>query len=77
LNQTAEVEMEYRGKEYSVVQGPNGSWKWYVVLDGHTKSGKAPDRQAGIKFAEAEIDRLLLPPKPKKKRLIPPGSAGR
>jgi hypothetical protein len=69
--------MEYRGKQYSVVQGLDGSWKWSVVLDGHTKSGKAPDRQAGIESAEKTIDRLLLPPKPKKRRLIPPGSPGR
>jgi hypothetical protein len=40
-------------------------------LDGRTKSGKAPDRNAGIKFAEKEIDRALAS---KKKRLKPPGS---
>jgi hypothetical protein len=61
--------MEYRGKQYSVVQGLNGLWKWSVVLDGHTKSGKAPGREAGIKSAEKAIDRLLAP---KKRRLIPP-----
>jgi len=63
--------LEYRGKQYSVVQGLQGSWKWSVQLDGHTKSGTSPDRQAGIKFAEKEIDRALAP---KKKRLKPPGS---
>ena len=63
--------MEYRGKEYSVVQGLNGSWKWYVVLDGRTKSGKAPDRQAAIESAEKAIDRLLAP-KPKKKQRLRP-----
>jgi len=52
--------MEYRGKQYSVVQGLDGSWKWSVVLDGHTKSGKAPDRQAGIESAEKAIDRSAL-----------------
>ena len=63
--------MQYRGRPYSVVQGLQGSWKWSVQLDGRTKSGKAPDRNAGIKFAEKEIDRVLAP---KKKRLRPPGS---
>jgi hypothetical protein len=53
--------MEYRGRTYSVVQGLQGSWKWSVHLDGRTKSGKAPDRNAGIKFAEKEIDRALAP----------------
>jgi hypothetical protein len=61
--------MEYRGKQYSVVQGLNGVWKWSVVLDGHTKSGKAIDRQTGIESAEKTIDRLLAP---KKRRLAPP-----
>jgi hypothetical protein len=40
-------------------------------LDGRAKSGKAPDRNAGIEFAKKEIDRALAP---KKKRLKPPGS---
>jgi hypothetical protein len=48
----------------------SGLWKWSVQLDGHTKSGTAPDRQAGIKFAEKEIDRAMAP---KKKRPMPLG----
>jgi hypothetical protein len=64
--------MEYRGKQYSVVQGIGPSeWKWSIPLDGHAKSGKAPSRPAGVKRAEREIDRLLAP---KKRRLVPPGS---
>ncbi len=63
--------MEYRGRPYSVVQGLQGSWKWSVQLDGRTKSGKRPDRNTGIKFAEREIDRALAP---KKKRLKPAGN---
>jgi hypothetical protein len=34
-----------------------------------TKSGSAPNRPAGIKLVEAEIDRALAP---KKKRLVRP-----
>jgi hypothetical protein len=56
--------MEYRGKHYSVVQGiEGGMWKWTADLDGHTKSGRASSRAAGIKIAEREIDRLLAPTK--------------
>jgi len=61
--------MEYRGKQYSVIQSIGGKWKWSVEIDGHTKSGNAPNRLSGIKLAEREIDRLLAP---KKKRLAPP-----
>jgi len=34
--------MEYRGKQYSVVQGLKGSWRWSTQLDDRTKSGKSP-----------------------------------
>ena len=61
--------MEYRGKQFSVIQTIGGKWKWSVDLDGHTKPGNAPNRPAGIKMAESEIDRELAP---KKKRLVPP-----
>jgi hypothetical protein len=54
--------MEYRGKQYTVLQGLEpGSWKWSVQLDGRTRSGRAHDRQTGIKIAEKEIDRALAP----------------
>ena len=61
--------MKYRGKQYSVVLSIGGKWKWSVEIDGHTKSGSAPNRPTGIKLAEAEIDRALAP---KKKRLVRP-----
>jgi hypothetical protein len=61
--------MEYRGKQYSVVLSIGGKWKWSVEIDGHTKSGRAPNRLAGIKVAKAEIDRALAR---KKKRPVPP-----
>jgi hypothetical protein len=56
--------MKYRGKQYSVLLSIGGKWKWSVEIDGHT-----PHRPAGIKLAEAEIDRALAP---KKKRLVRP-----
>jgi hypothetical protein len=61
--------VKYRGKQYSVVLSIGGKWKWSVEIDGHTKSGIAPNRPAGIKLAEAEIDRALAP---RKKRLARP-----
>ena len=61
--------MKYRGKQYSVVLSIGGKWKWSVEIDGHTKSGNAPHRLAGIKLAEAEIDRALAS---KRKRLVRP-----
>jgi hypothetical protein len=47
--------MEYRGKEYSVVQGLNGSWKWYVVLDGHTKSGRLRTGKPGSSLPKQKL----------------------
>jgi len=62
--------MEYRGKQYSVVQGIDAVWRWSVpTLVGQTKSGTAPSRPAGIKLAQQAIDKALAP---KKKRLLPP-----
>ena len=63
--------MEYRDKPFSVVQGIEGNWKWLVSdLVGHTKSGTAPSRLAGIKTAQRAIDKALAP---KKQRLLRPG----
>jgi hypothetical protein len=63
--------MEYRGKQYTVLQGINGNWKWSVEgIEGFTRSGTAPGRPAGINLAERAIDKALAP---KKKRLRPPG----
>jgi hypothetical protein len=61
--------MEYRGKNYSVVQSLERNWKWSIDFEGQIKSGKAQSRQAGIKEAEREIDRALAP---KKKRPVLP-----
>ena len=61
--------MEYREKQYSVIQSLDGKWKWSIEIDGHTKSGKAANRPTGIKLAEDAIERALAP---KKKRLTPP-----
>jgi hypothetical protein len=64
--------MEYRGKQHSVVQGIDGTWKWLISdLVGHTKSGSAPSRLAGIKATERAFDKALAP---KKKHLRPPSS---
>jgi hypothetical protein len=64
--------MEYRGVEYSVVQGvERGKWTWSLSLDTNTKqSGQASNRPAAVTKAERAIDRALAP---KKKRLVPPG----
>ena len=63
--------MEYRDKPFSVVQGIEGNWKWLVSdLVGHTKSGTAPSRLAGIKTAQRAIDKALAP---KEQRLLRPG----
>jgi hypothetical protein len=52
--------MEYRGHQYSVIQGLDTVWKWSVPgLVGHTKSGKAENHAAGVKAAQRAIDREL------------------
>jgi hypothetical protein len=56
--------MEYRGKQYSVVQGLDSMWKWSVPsLVGQTKSGKTPNHAAGVKAAQRAIDKALAPKK--------------
>lgn len=54
-------------KPYTAIQTIGGKWKRSIDLDGHTKSGSAVNRMAGIKLAERGIDRVLAP---KRKRLI-------
>jgi hypothetical protein len=50
--------MEYRGKQYSVVQGLKSMLKWSVPsLVAHTKSGKTGSHAAGVKAAERAIDK--------------------
>jgi len=34
--------MEYRGKQYSIVHGLDGPWKWSIELDGHAKQLEKP-----------------------------------
>ena len=56
--------MEYRGKQYSVVQGLDTVWKWSVpTLVGQTKSGKAESHADGVKAAHRAIDKALAPKK--------------
>jgi hypothetical protein len=53
--------MEYKGKEYQVVQtaNPNG-WKWTVTLDDkRTRTGSGHSRNAAIALAQSAIDKLL------------------
>jgi hypothetical protein len=53
--------MEYPGVEYSVVQLPEGGWRWVVrFADGKNKTGVTPvSRGVAIKQAKYEIDRML------------------
>jgi hypothetical protein len=63
--------MEYRGKQYTIVQGaaPH-SWKWKVQLDEKTvKSGEAPSRDGARANVVWAVDRALAP---KKVALKPP-----
>jgi hypothetical protein len=53
--------MEYRGKQYTIVQGigPN-SWKWTVHLDEKTtKSGSTKTRESARTHAIWAIDKAL------------------
>jgi len=55
------LEMEYRGKQYTIVQGigPN-SWKWKVHLDDKTvKSGEAATRESARTTVVWLIDRAI------------------
>jgi hypothetical protein len=61
--------MEYRGKNYTVIQGVGPDcWKWTVQLDERTvKSGEASTRASAITSAVWVIDKALAPKKPKLK----------
>ena len=65
--------MEYRGVEYSIVQGvERGKWIWSSSFDTNIKnSGEASNKPAAVIEAERAIDRVL---DPKKRRLVPPRS---
>jgi hypothetical protein len=55
--------MEYRGKQYRIVQGIGpDSWKWTVQLDETTvKSGEAGSRAAAMNSVVWLIDKALAP----------------
>jgi hypothetical protein len=62
--------MEYRGIEYSVVQGiERGVWPWSVSVTNLLIMGRASTRPAAIAAAEHAIDKALTPIK---QRLRPP-----
>ena len=60
--------MKYRAKQYSAVLSIGGKWKWSVEIDGHTKSGSAPNRPAASSSPKSRLIGLA----PKKKRLVRP-----
>jgi hypothetical protein len=63
--------MEYRGIEYSIVQGiERGVWKWSASVAGVVVVGQAPNRSAAVAGAENIIDRALGV---KTVRVVPPG----
>jgi hypothetical protein len=52
--------MEYRGTEYTVVQGiERGVWKWSVSVEGMIVAGQGQTRAEAIAAAEKCIDRAL------------------
>jgi hypothetical protein len=63
--------MEYRGKNFTIVQGIGpDSWKWTVRLDETTvKSGEATSRSTAKTSVVWLIDMALAP---KKVKLVPP-----
>jgi hypothetical protein len=65
--------MEYRGKQYTIVQGIGpGSWRWTVHLDEKTiKSGQATSRSAAMTSVVWLIDKALEP-----KRVTPDAPSG-
>jgi hypothetical protein len=52
--------MEYRGIEYTVVQGiERGVWKWSASVEGVIVMGNEQTRSAAVTAAEKAIDRAL------------------
>ena len=61
--------MEYRGFEYTVVQGiERGVWKWSASVEGVIVMGNEQTRSAAVIAAEKAIDRALVI----KKGAVPP-----
>ena len=62
--------MEYRGIEYSVVQGIRWDlWKWSASVANVVITGQSHSKSEAVADAEKAIDRALAP---KKARLVPP-----
>jgi hypothetical protein len=64
--------MEYRGVEYTIVQGiERGIWRWTVSLGEPKmiKLGEGDSKSAAVAAVECAIDKVLAP---KKQRLMPP-----
>ena len=61
--------MEYRGIEYSVVQGIRRNlWKWSASVANVVITGQSYSKSEAVVEAEKAIDRALAP---KKVRLVP------
>jgi hypothetical protein len=61
--------MEYRGFEYTVVQGiERGVWKWTASVGGVVLVGNEQTRSAAVNSAEKAIDRAIII----KLRAVPP-----
>ena len=61
--------MEYRGIEYSVVQGIRRDlWKWSSSVANVVITGQSHSKSEAVAAAEKAIDRALAP---KKVRLVP------
>jgi hypothetical protein len=62
--------MNYRGVEYTVVQGIGRQiWKWGLAVEGKVLTGQAATKAEAVIEAERAIDRALAP---KKLKLIRP-----
>jgi hypothetical protein len=65
--------MEYRGIEYTIVEGTGGHmWRWSSFVGGAVMTGQAHSKQAAMVSAEKAIDRALAI---KKVRLVSPESS--
>jgi hypothetical protein len=61
--------MQYRGIEYTLVQGIGRHlWKWSVTVSGIKVSGQGSTRDEAVADAEKAIDRALAPKKQRLKR---------
>jgi hypothetical protein len=58
------MNMEYRGIEYTVVQGiQRGLWKWSAFVAGARIFGQESSRSVAVAAAESAIDRALADPR--------------